>query len=1121
MPTPAVGIDLGTTNSVVAVSLNGKPQVLVDSLSGSSLIPSVVSFAETGERIVGRAARVRKAFDPANTISSVKRLLGRPFKSEEVRRARSRVAFELKEGADSAVLVQTRGGSFSLPEISAMVLREVRRVAEESLEQKVDRCVVTVPANFNELQRSSTKIAGKIAELEVVRILNEPTAAALAYGYGRGSREKICIYDFGGGTFDVTLLELNGNVFEVLSTWGDTFLGGDDIDMAITDSLVVPLQKATRIDASSDRLAYDILRDAAEAVKCKLSSADNATLDFNYMAPGARAPVRFQHNLTRGEFDRLAGAHVEKTFAVCQEALKLAGLRTSDLTSVILVGGSTRIPSVRARVAQFFGRDPLTHLPPEEVVGLGAAILAEALTGGVRKGPTTQRMFASGEPVPSPGGSNAGPLPSPSAPPPSASAPPGAMSPFRASTLVGNPPAAPPARPATATSPFRAQTPPPLPPGARTAPPPVPSQAERRSEAPPPPVPAKAAPPAMPASPRSPAPVNFDLDDPFSTEGSRPSNVPFTSAKPTPMPTQGPGITNLDEPSFVGRNPVGARPSNTRPYEQPVPAFNLDDPSVSIPLASLASTIQQGARGEMPADEERTQTRDGRALLAGLGAALPAVAQPGLPAPAPELPANAAELPSQIKAPPPPFQMSPPQAPPLVKPPIGAAPRPSSPAIQTVSAKPALGAPPRSSSPNVSPITEEGPRPSGLSAALSALPPSIAAAIKPPPPRAEPAMFSASDEDTRAVNTLDERSVPSFNLDASIFGDDSAVFGDHAKPPQGGPHSIDVSVPSFRIDADDIFGPSGEPGTGTLVAKSPFEPTLPEFGSSTVALEAPPQPPSFALDDETSTRNVGLVAAVAVAAAAAMPSPDEQTRAMPTAPDADDASLPPMVVPAPMKAAVPIVRPAAPAPSMTSTLQGGPQAGGDTLGPGLPPARPNAPASANPPPAPMRGSTVPPAQTASAAPPPRPSAPVGGIAVPLLLDVTPLSLGVETAGGLCETVIRRNATIPVEQTRIFATTNDDQTTVVIRIAQGESRKFSENQGLGELELTGLRAAPRGEVSVAVTFELGADGTLNVRARDVETNREQTTRVSLLTIPTETAQAEMAARQRASLPTAAS
>ena len=607
MPTPAVGIDLGTTNSVVAVSINGKPQVLVDAQSGSSLIPSVVSFAENGERLVGRAARARKAFDPANTISSVKRLLGRPFKSEEVRRARSRVAFDLGEGADSAVTVQTRGGSFTLPEISAMVLREVRRVAEVSLDQKVDRCVITVPANFNELQRSSTKIAGKIAEIEVVRILNEPTAAALAYGYGRGTREKICIYDFGGGTFDVTLLELNGNVFEVLSTWGDTFLGGDDIDLAITDSLVPHLQRATRVDAGNDRLAYDILRDAAEQAKCRLSTAESATLDFNYMAPGASAPVRFQHGLTRGDLDRLAGPYIEKTFSVCQEALKLAGLRAGDLTAVILVGGSTRIHSVRSRVAQFFGRDPLTHLPPEEVVGQGAAILAEALTGGVRRGPTTQRMFPPGG-APTAGGSNAAPLPTaPSVPPPpSQSVPPPvpasgptSTSPFRASTIVGNPPA-PPSRGPTST--FRAPTPPPLPPGARnvTAVPPVPQGPM------PPPVPPRIAAPPSPS--RAPTPVSFDLDDPFAA-GDRPAVAPpVVSSRPTPLPSPAPGFGELDEPSFVGKLPAtsaGQKLSDTRPFAQPVPAFNLDDPSVVAPMP----TAPPGARAD---EAERTMAHDFR-----------------------------------------------------------------------------------------------------------------------------------------------------------------------------------------------------------------------------------------------------------------------------------------------------------------------------------------------------------------------------------------------------------------------------------------------------------------------------------------------------------------------------
>jgi molecular chaperone DnaK len=375
--------------------------VLIDSNTGSTLIPSVVSFPEGGERVVGKAARLCRAQDPKNTVYSVKRLLGRPFKSEEVRRARSRVAFDLKEGPDSSVLVGTRAGEMSLPELSAYVLREVRRVAEAALRDKVEKCVVTVPANFNELQRSSTKVAGRIAELEVVRILNEPTAAALAYGYGRGTREKICIFDFGGGTFDVTLLELSGNVFEVLATAGDTFLGGDDIDIAITDSLVVPFQRATKIDPLQDRVVYDVLRDAAETAKCQLSTQDNTRVSLDYN-PASGAPLRFQQQLSRADLERLAAPFISRTFDVCSDALKLAGLRPTDLTSVILVGGSTRIPSVRQRVASFFSRDPLTNLPPEEVVAMGASILAEALTGGTRRAPSTRAHGADGGDLSSP-----------------------------------------------------------------------------------------------------------------------------------------------------------------------------------------------------------------------------------------------------------------------------------------------------------------------------------------------------------------------------------------------------------------------------------------------------------------------------------------------------------------------------------------------------------------------------------------------------------------------------------------------------------------------------------------------------------------------------------------------
>jgi molecular chaperone DnaK len=1096
MASPAVGIDLGTTNSVVAVSIQGKPQVIIDPTTGSSLIPSVVSFPEAGGRIVGRAARARKAFDPAHTVSSVKRLLGRPFKSEEVRRARSRVAFDLKEGADSAVLVQTRAGAFSLPEVSAMVLREVRRVAEEATGQRVERCVVTVPANFNELQRSSTKIAGKIAELDVVRILNEPTAAALAYGYGRNTREKICIYDFGGGTFDVTLLELNGNVFEVLSTWGDTFLGGDDVDLAITDWLVPHLLRATGIDGAQDRLAFDILRDAAEMAKCSLSQRDATRVEFNYAQPGASGPVRFEHTLTRSDLDRLATPFVEKTFSVCQEALKLAGLRPNDLTAVILVGGSTRIPGLHGRVAQFFGRDPLTHLPPEEVVGLGAAILAEALTPGARRNRQTP-MPMTAPPQPPPIAPTSVPPPIPMAgraptlggafpsPPVSAVPPPMPVSNLRGPTLAGpggGPPPPPPVRSA-----------PPPPPGVTRpsqVPPPTPQIPSMRSTqlgAPPrPPMPPPI--PGPPALPSAASVVAFDLDDPFVQDPteSRTVSIPLSPYKPTPLPGALPGLTDLDEPSFMGNLPQGA-PAKPM-FDQPIGAYNLDDDSVATPIPTPAM-VAAAARHDpdLPANP----------------APLPANIAPGLPELAPELPMMTAELPS-VSAHSPlgaPADFSPP--PPPMKPILGAPPRPSSPSIQAV------------------------PGPSaGFASALASLPPSIAAAIRPPPPRPsspEPLV----DEPTTQQPAVTDASVPSFRLDASLFGDE----------PKGASSSDgkDLSVPSFRIDAEDIFGASSEPGSGTMVAKSPFESSLPGLDPMEVpsapepsapALPPPPDPfarppvvssvssaprpsptapPSFAVRESESTQRG--------------PALDEATRTMPAVTD-EDPNFPPLVVPAPVRANVDAIRANAPRSSAPPagaaigrvSLVSSP-VGGDTLKPGLPPAphRPSAPGPGPMSAPPAAPPSAPPAATLSGAPARNTNA--AGIAVPLLLDVTPLSLGVETAGGQCEVVIRRNATIPVEQSRVFATTNDNQTSVIIRIAQGESRKFTENQTLGELELAGLRAAPRGEVSISVTFELGADGTLSVRAKDVETNREQFTRVSLLTIPSESSQAEMAARQR--------
>jgi molecular chaperone DnaK len=375
-----VGIDLGTTNTVVACVRAGRVQVLADD-HGRRLLPSVVSFHPNGDVLVGHSAKERRVVDAKNTIASVKRLLGRAWTSDEITRARQRFAFELKEGPGQGPLVVARGQEYTLPEISAFVLKRARSIAEASLGETVDRAVITVPANFNELQRAATKVAGRVAGLDVLRIINEPTAAALAYGLGRTVKERIAIYDFGGGTFDCTLLDLSGNVFEVLATAGDTFLGGDDLDLAIAERMSEAFLHAHRYDSRSDPQAFERLRVAGELVKIDLSSSERAHAKLREVAFGiGGAHLDLDFGMTRDELEMLAMPLVERTFAVCQEALSIARLPVSAFDKVILVGGSTRIPLVRRRVEQFFGAPPLDRVNPDEVVAIGAAIQAAALT---------------------------------------------------------------------------------------------------------------------------------------------------------------------------------------------------------------------------------------------------------------------------------------------------------------------------------------------------------------------------------------------------------------------------------------------------------------------------------------------------------------------------------------------------------------------------------------------------------------------------------------------------------------------------------------------------------------------------------------------------------------------
>jgi molecular chaperone DnaK len=377
---PIVGIDLGTSNTVVAhADAQGEMRVLADE-SGYKIHPSVVSFHPNGGVVVGAAAKQRKVIDPQNTIYSIKRLIGRAYSSPEVQTAKERSPFQIKEGANQLPMIATRAGEFAIPEISAIVLDHARNIAAAQLETDVNRAVVTVPASFNDAQRSATATAGAIAGLTVVRVLNEPTAAALAYGNARDLRQIIAVYDFGGGTFDVTILKLEDQVYEVLGTSGDTFLGGDDLDERIVDKMVAKFLADNRVDLRTNEVSMMRMRAVAEQTKIELSRRSRAVVRIDEIAYGPRgAPMNLQIEITRDEFVAEVADIIDRTFPVCREALQLARLGIDRIDDVILVGGTTKIPYVRDQVSKFFSKMPRAEVNPEDAVALGAALQAMSL----------------------------------------------------------------------------------------------------------------------------------------------------------------------------------------------------------------------------------------------------------------------------------------------------------------------------------------------------------------------------------------------------------------------------------------------------------------------------------------------------------------------------------------------------------------------------------------------------------------------------------------------------------------------------------------------------------------------------------------------------------------------
>ena len=378
-----IGIDLGTTNSCVAIMESGDPNVIANA-EGTRTTPSVVAFTDSGERLVGQIARRQAITNPENTIFAVKRLIGRRFEDSETQKATKVSPYRIVKGDNGAAWVEARQKQHSPAEISAFVLQKMKQTAEDYLGEKVSEAVITVPAYFNDSQRQATKDAGRIAGLNVLRIINEPTAASLAYGLDKKKEEKIAVFDLGGGTFDISILELGDGVFEVKSTNGDTFLGGEDFDQEVIDYLADEFKKDQGIDLRTDRMALQRLKEAAEKAKCELSTAAETDINLPFITADQSGPKHLTMKLTRAKLEALCNDLLDKLVEPCRTALRDAGLTANDINEIILVGGMTRMPAVQARVKKLFGKEPSKGVNPDEVVAVGATIQAGVLKGEVK-----------------------------------------------------------------------------------------------------------------------------------------------------------------------------------------------------------------------------------------------------------------------------------------------------------------------------------------------------------------------------------------------------------------------------------------------------------------------------------------------------------------------------------------------------------------------------------------------------------------------------------------------------------------------------------------------------------------------------------------------------------------
>lgn len=1041
-----VGIDLGTTNTVVACVRAGKVHVLADE-HGQRLLPSVVSFHPNGEVLVGGAARARRVIDPKNTVYSHKRLIGRSWGSPEIAQAKQRFAFELREGPGQGPLVHARGQDYTLPEISAFVLKRAKQIAETALGTPVERAVITVPAHFNELQRASTKVAGRVSGLEVLRILNEPTAAALAYGLGCSGSERVAVYDFGGGTFDCTLLDLNGNVFEVLATAGDSFLGGDDVDNVIAERMAEAFLKAHRTDPRTDPTMLERLKTSAEEMKIALSKGDQHTVSLKELGHGpGGAPINFNFSLTRRDFEAMVQPLVDRTFKVTQDALALARLSPTSFDKVILVGGSTRIPAVRKRVEAFFGAPPLDRVNPDEVVAIGAAIQAAALTESPRR-----KSIPAPPPVPGlkpktfPGmPSSASSLgAAPFVPAPIESEPdvetlanatkPGSGA-MRVAPAAGR--SAPGAPPST-----RSITTPGNPAPPRSAPGAAPSAPGLMARTQP--IGSRNVPPAKPSSPSATSVPDLAVPTPFewfpsgemtktgagdpktltgmnevpggqfgaigdlsliSTTGMTATAMPIgganaTAVPPTTRTPSGGEFGHVSDLSLISTTGIASpstepligkgRTLQIGPAANPV-APHGDEDLPALP-ADLPATVTRGKKPELRKQGQLGMGPSGQAQMQGQPPPETAAAPFGPMERAPQT-APIGQRTAAMPAAPGPMPARPPA--------------PSHPNLER-SVPPALR-------PNTTPMQARAPQPPPMAPQA---PPAASPTAPPPYGSNIPPAALGSVPPMHAPQTFAPPSSPPMPTAPPAFG--PAPFGSAPPPPAS-------------------FAPPAPP---TLMHTAPMAPPPAPFGFGT----APPPP--------------------AASPYGSAPPPPAGPMGFGSAPPPPAASPYGSVPP-----------PRASQPPVFGKFQSSPPAQGFGAQPGMGPS----------------GISL-----AAPAPPTN-----LGLAAPVLVDVTPRALIVETAGAFTDTIIPRNSKIPCERTRRFATGRDMQTTVRVRVAQGEAPNFAENTYLGEVELSGLRPAPRGEVVVAVTFEVDADGTLRVRARDVQTGLEARATLQLIGVADE-------------------